>query len=86
MTSRVTALMIGWSALCSLGMLTGLVAFLARGYSIVDASPIVFFSAMSLYIWVPIATLAAREHRAANHTARPANPVVVTTNPAPAPA
>ena len=69
MTSRVTQLMIFWSAAVNLGMLAGVGMFLERGYSIVDVTPVLFFSLMNLYIWVPIAALAAKERRIAKKKA-----------------
>lgn len=70
MTTRVTQLIIGWSAAVNTAMLVGVTMFLVRGYSIVDVTPVLFFSVMNLYIWVPIAALALKERRVAARTAR----------------
>lgn len=58
MTSRVTAAMIGWSAATNVLMAVGVWQFLASGRSLVDVAPVIFYTFMSAYIWMPIATMA----------------------------
>ena len=63
MTTQVTRLMVGWTALTNGLMAAGVVRWLVEGRGIVDVAPIVVFSILNAYIWMPIAFQAWRERQ-----------------------
>jgi cellulose synthase (UDP-forming) len=67
MTSRVTALMVTWTALTNSLMIGGCVRFLLQGRSPVDVGPVFVVSLLASYTWLPIAWLAWQERRARIH-------------------
>ena len=72
MSSRVTALMLTWTATTNLLMISGCARFLLQGRSPVDVGPVFVVSLIATYTWVPIALLAWRERR--HHAARLISP------------
>jgi len=65
MTSRVTTIMIAWTATLDLLMVVGVLHFVAIGRPLISVAPVMFYAVMSTYIWVPIALLAWRERASA---------------------
>jgi cellulose synthase (UDP-forming) len=61
MTAQVTRLMIAWSAGMNAVLVAGVWHFLASGRSIVDVAPVLFYTAMGAYIWIPVAAMAWRD-------------------------
>jgi hypothetical protein len=55
MTTHVTRLMVGWTALTNAVMAAGVVNWFMEGRAIVDVFPVLLFCALNAYIWVPIA-------------------------------
>jgi cellulose synthase/poly-beta-1,6-N-acetylglucosamine synthase-like glycosyltransferase len=55
MTTHVTRLMVGWTALTNAVMVAGVVNWFMDGRPIVDIFPVLLFSALNAYTWVPIA-------------------------------
>jgi cellulose synthase (UDP-forming) len=63
MTAQVTRMMVGWTAGTNALMAAGVVHWLLQGRGIVDIAPILVFSVLNAYIWMPIAFLAWRERQ-----------------------
>jgi cellulose synthase (UDP-forming) len=74
MTSRVTSLIIVWTATTNALMIAGCVRFLIQGRSPVDVAPVFVISLLASYTWAPIGWLAFTERRNRHHAARAASP------------
>ena len=61
MTSKVTMIMIAWTATLDFLMIAGVVKFVTDGRPLISVAPVMFYAVMSTYIWVPIARLAWSE-------------------------
>jgi cellulose synthase (UDP-forming) len=68
MTTQVTRLMVGWTALTNALMAAGVVRWLVEGRAIVDVAPIVVFCLLNAYVWMPIALQAWRERQRRERT------------------
>jgi cellulose synthase (UDP-forming) len=63
MTTQVTRLMVGWTAVTNALMAAGVVRWFVQGRDTVDILPVVVFCLLNAYVWVPIAWQAWRERR-----------------------
>jgi cellulose synthase (UDP-forming) len=63
MTTRVTQVMVGWTATTNILMAAGVVHWFVQGNRAVDVLPIALFCALNTYIWMPIAWQAWRERQ-----------------------